>query len=418
MIVQDAIRSLKNNFGKAFFYWLTFVLTAMFIFIFFNISMSDAVGVTFINDSGSFATTLTVFVIAVCMVIIFFANDFFVKNKARDLAIRLICGAKYMQLAGYLLVQTFILLLIAIPAGIFLALFLIPVLNGLIALLSSEAFHIAIRLRAVVMTAIILVSVVFWTTYLNLAFAYRNSASSLLNERKVKIKFEFAALENMKISGRILQIVSAFLFLFPLVLFITAPQNSIGWTVMGMVGFLGCMKHILGPWLNKLLKHDLTDRPQMLAVLGFFRTDIQILRSSIILFIVTSTLLASVLVSRQMEPMEVLLTLLSYAVMSILLSLAIMFRYSTELSQRGRYFKSLSHLGYTGGDIRKIKRQEVTLFYIYVFVILGLYLGMMFLGLILKGMLAVSYAGILSLFVVIPLIVCWGATLYYYSLVS
>ena len=418
MIVQDAIRSLKNNFGKAFFYWLTFVLTAMFIFIFFNISMSDAVGVTFINDSGSFATTLTVFVIAVCMVIIFFANDFFVKNKARDLAVRLICGAKYMQLAGYLLVQTFILLLIAIPAGIFLALFLIPVLNGLIALLSSEAFHIAIRFRAVVMTAIILVSVVFWTTYLNLAFAYRNSASSLLNERKVKIKFEFAALENMKISGRILQIVSAFLFLFPLVLFITAPQNSIGWTVMGMVGFLGCMKHILGPWLNKLLKHDLTDRPQMLAVLGFFRTDIQILRSSIILFTVTSTLLASVLVSRQMEPMEVLLTLLSYAVMSILLSLAIMFRYSTELSQRGRYFKSLSHLGYTGGDIRKIKRQEVTLFYIYVFVILGLYLGMMFLGLILKGMLAVSYAGILSLFVVIPLIVCWGATLYYYSLVS
>ena len=390
----------------------------MFIFIFFNISMSDAVGVTFINDSGSFATTLTVFVIAVCMVIIFFANDFFVKNKARDLAVRLICGAKYMQLAGYLLVQTFILLLIAIPAGIFLALFLIPVLNGLIALLSSEAFHIAIRFRAVVMTAIILVSVVFWTTYLNLAFAYRNSASSLLNERKVKIKFEFAALENMKISGRILQIVSAFLFLFPLVLFITAPQNSIGWTVMGMVGFLGCMKHILGPWLNKLLKHDLTDRPQMLAVLGFFRTDIQILRSSIILFIVTSTLLASVLVSRQMEPMEVLLTLLSYAVMSILLSLAIMFRYSTELSQRGRYFKSLSHLGYTGGDIRKIKRQEVTLFYIYVFVILGLYLGMMFLGLILKGMLAVSYAGILSLFVVIPLVVCWGATLYYYSLVS
>ena len=116
--------------------------------------------------------------------------------------------------------------------------------------------------------------------------------------------------------------------------------------------------------------------------------------------------------------MEVLLTLLSYAVMSILLSLAIMFRYSTELSQRGRYFKSLSHLGYTGGDIRKIKRQEVTLFYIYVFVILGLYLGMMFLGLILKGMLAASYAGILSLFVVIPLIVCWGATLYYYSLVS
>ena len=40
MIIRDALRSLKNNFGKALFYWLTFVLTSMFIFLFFNIAMS------------------------------------------------------------------------------------------------------------------------------------------------------------------------------------------------------------------------------------------------------------------------------------------------------------------------------------------------------------------------------------------
>lgn len=416
MIVKDAVRSLRNNFGKAFFYWLTFVLTAMFIFIFFNISMSDAVGVTFINDSGSFATTLTVFVIAVCMVIIFFANDFFVKNKARNLAVRLICGAKYTQLAGYLLIQTFILLLIAIPAGIFLALFLIPVLNGIISAAAQPDFRITIRFSAVVMTALILVTVVFWTTYLNLAFAYRNSASSLLNERSIKIRIEFAALENMKISGRLMQIVSAFLFLFPLVQFYRSPENAIGWAVMGMAGFSGCMKYILGPWLNKLLKYDLSDRPQTLAVLGFFRTDIQILKSNIILFIVSSVLLASVLVSRQMNAMETLLTLLSYAVMSILLSLAVMFRYSTELSLRGKHFASLNHLGYTAGAIGRIRFREVTLFYVYVLAVLLLYLGNMFLGLILKGLLAASSAGILALFVVVPLFVCWIATLYYYRL--
>ena len=202
MIIKDAIRSLRNNFGKALFYWLTFVLTSMFIFIFFNISMSDAVGVTFINDKGSFATTLTVFVITICMIIIFFANDFFVKNKARDLAVRLVCGATYMQLAEYLLVQTFILLAIAIPAGILLALIAIPILNGIIAALAGTGLHITIRFSAVVMTTIILTTVVFWTTYLNLAFAYRNSASSLLNERSIKIQLEFPALANMKTSQK------------------------------------------------------------------------------------------------------------------------------------------------------------------------------------------------------------------------
>ena len=102
------------------------------------------------------------------------------------------------------------------------------------------------------------------------------------------------------------------------------------------------MKHILGPWLNKVLKDDYTDQPRLLAVLGFFRTDILIMKNNIILFIVSSVLLASILVSQQREPMEVLLTLLSYVVMSILLSLAIMFKYSTELSTRGKYFRSVN----------------------------------------------------------------------------
>lgn len=414
MILKDAIRSLRNNFSKAVFYWLTFVLTSMFIFIFFNISMSDSVGVTFINDEGSFATTLTVFVIAVCMVIIFFANDFFVKNKARDLAVRLVCGATYMQLAQYLLIQTFILLAIAIPAGILLALFLIPVLNGILFLL-SEGLQISIRFSAVVMTAIILVSVVFWTTYLNLAFAYRNSASSLLNERSVKIRLEFPALAGMKISGRFLQIVFGLLFIIPLGLFFIQPQSSIGWCVLGMVGFNGSLKHILGPWLNRLLRDDLSDRPQMLAVLGFFRTDILILKSNIILFIVCSVLLASILVSRQRAPMEILLTLLSYVVMSTLLCLAIMFKYSTELSARGSYFRSLSHLGYTSEDCRKIKLQEVSLFYLFVLLVVMLYLCSMFSALISAGMLEASAGGILILFVTVPMLVCWLATMYYYQ---
>ena len=57
MIIKDAFRSLINSFSKAFFYWLTFVLTSMFIFLFFNISMSDTVGVHWINNDNGIATT-------------------------------------------------------------------------------------------------------------------------------------------------------------------------------------------------------------------------------------------------------------------------------------------------------------------------------------------------------------------------
>ena len=33
----SALRSIKDDFSRSLFYWLTFVLTSMFIFLFFNI---------------------------------------------------------------------------------------------------------------------------------------------------------------------------------------------------------------------------------------------------------------------------------------------------------------------------------------------------------------------------------------------
>ena len=44
-----------------------------------------------------------------------------------------------------------------------------------------------------------------------------------------------------------------------------------------------------------------------------------------------------------------------------------------------------------------------------------LYLGNMFMALILNGMLQASYAGILMLFIIVPMLICCLTTLYYYN---
>ena len=74
-MLKSALRSIKDDFSRALFYWLTFVLTSMFMFLFFNLTYSDMVGVTFINSRNDIATFTSVLVISICMIVIFFAKN-------------------------------------------------------------------------------------------------------------------------------------------------------------------------------------------------------------------------------------------------------------------------------------------------------------------------------------------------------
>ncbi len=416
MIIRDALRSLKNNFGKALFYWLTFVLTSMFIFLFFNIAMSETVGVSFFYAQQDLALTVTIFVVAVCLIIIFFANDFFIKNKARDLALRLICGATYMQLASYLLVQTFLLLALAIPAGVILALILIPLLNAVISGMMQTAFTISLHFDAIVTTTIVLVSVVFWTTYLNLAFAYRNTAVNLLNDRKMTNPLAGITLdwERKKMSEKVKTIGGLILYLMPLIMFHFNTEAAVMFAILGMIGFHLVLNSLFIPLLDKIIHERKMDDPKAVARLGFIRTDLQILKNNVILFLVSCILLISMFISGAQKPMEVMLSLLSYVVMNILLSLAIMFRFQTEITSRKKYFRPLEQIGYVREDLKNVVFREVIFVYAFIIAMAAPYLISMFLALVNKGLMQWSTGGFLLICMILPLIFCCLVTLYYY----
>ena len=416
MIIRDALRSLKNNFGKALFYWLTFVLTSMFIFLFFNIAMSETVGVSFFYAQQDLALTVTIFVVAVCLIIIFFANDFFIKNKARDLALRLICGATYMQLASYLLVQTFLLLALAIPAGVILALILIPLLNAVISGMMQTAFTISLHFDAIVTTTIVLVSVVFWTTYLNLAFAYRNTAVNLLNDRKMTNPLAGITLdwERKKMCEKVKTIGGLIMYLMQLIMFDFNTEAAVMFAILGMIGFHLVLNSLFIPLLDKIIHERKMDDPKAVARLGFIRTDLQILKNNVILFLVSCILLISMFISGAQKPMEVMLSLLSYVVMNILLSLAIMFRFQTEITSRKKYFRPLEQIGYVREDLKNVVFREVIFVYAFIIAMAAPYLLSMFLALANKGLMQWSTGGFLLICMILPLIFCCLVTLYYY----
>lgn len=418
MIFASALKSLKRDFYRSFFYWLTFMLTTAFVFLFFCIAVSPAVGMTFRNSQGGLSVNVTFFAVFVCMVDVFFANDFFVRTKAKDLAVQLICGAGFSQLAGYLLIQTFLLLALAIPVGVVLALALRPLLEVLMTSWLQTQCVIPISGSAVSATLFVLLTLVFWTTYLNLSYAYRNNAYTLLNSQSIRSTgsvFNIAHTKKAaKISNDAAGVFALILWLAPMLGILNAPADAFVFALFGMTGFYLCCRHVFEPLLSAWLDRKAIDKPNQIAVLGFFRTDLSIMKVNVVLIVICSVVLISLMSAPSITSMEKVLMILAYQMMNVLLSLAILFRFGTEALNRKKYFQTMRHLGYLEKDLHHIIARETVSFYCFVAVSAAMYVCVILKALAGNGVLTGSLPGSLLMSLLLPLSVCMIATWLYY----
>ena len=246
---------------------------------------------------------------------------------------RLVCGATAYQLALYLLIQTTILLLIALPLGIFLAQLLIPFLNSVLSTYMQSEFIIGIHPQGNLLTTIILGMVIFWILMLNLSFALSTGAALMLNRSSMTRSSGSSLFYNAAISGKLKGALWLVLFLAPVVLFYINPNYIIVMSLISFVGFVKCVDQVFVPWISKRLK-KFDKQPEKMVYEGFVRVDLQLMKNNILLFMICAVLLTTALIVKQTPAIELMLYLLSYIVMNVLLSLSIMVKYSTELSVR------------------------------------------------------------------------------------
>ncbi len=411
-MLKDVISSLMHDKVRTFFCWITFTLTSMFIFLFFTVAMSDAVGVTMYQAKSDIPTILMVASVALCSVEIVFANDFFIKNKSKDLAIRLVCGATYTQNAGYLLLQTVMILVVALPVGILGGLVLLPVVNQILVSVLHSDISITLNSQSVLWAILVLGYVIFWTLLLNLSFSYRNSAAQLLNPNAMKK----AQSRTLNIGGKVgkgmIKIVHLAIFIAPILMFYYQTSLVLPCTIISLFGFVYVLNDFLFPFMDQWIYQKISNAESIISV-GFVRNDLNVLKFSILLFIVSCTLLISLLTSTSNVIYQVLV-LITYTAMNILLALSIMFKYANEMSDRPMKFKTLSHLGYLEEQKQRIIRKEVFLLYLFIVICILVYLVNIFMTLYLSGTLELKYMLILFIGSLIPVILCGMISWIYY----
>ncbi len=412
-MIFESLISMKNDLREVLFYWVTFFVTAMFIFLFHLVAMSDGIGVTIINSRNDLPTNLMIFSVILCSIDIVFANHFFVRKKAQQLASRLICGATFFQLARYLLFQTVLILVLAIPAGLACAIWLLPFLNRMIVLFLHSNFQIVLSDSAVLWTMIVLGYVVFWTLVLDISYTYRNSASELLKETKIEIPMEdFIEISN-HLPHTLLKYISLLVFLFPILGFYENEEKILTLSFISLVGFFTAIYYYVLPMIEKQI-HIHRNQASVIASLGFVRSDLKKLRLNIVLFLISAVILISMLSSAK-NAMEKTLVIMTYMTMSVLLSLGMMFQFSSDISGRIRYYRSLSNIGFTKRECRKVIRSEIGLLYGFVGIAALFYMLNIFGALLMNGMILLRDSLLLVMITVVPLGLCAVIHMLYYS---
>ncbi len=417
MIIRDAIRGLRYDLPRTFFYWFTFFLTSTFIYLFFNILMCDPQAKTFLTtaeDSG--ATFVIVAVVIICLACIQFANDFYVRAKGKDIAVRLICGATFTQIAGYLLTQTIIILLFALPPGILCAHLLMPVLTNVMQAKFQTDYVIRANPDAILMIVTILGMEIAWFTAVNMSYAYTNTAAVIMNKGTGITSKQGDSFGSL--TSKVPQLVKGFFWLAFLVLMTVLAFISeippIYSSLFGLLGLSGMINDLIIPWMKYDLDANSLNHPIKLAGKGFVKRDMLLLKNTIILLAATSALLFSLIVTRFDRPLQMVLFTMTYVVMCVLLSLMILFKNATEQTTREPYFNAMFRLGYMKSDLNRVIFNETSFFYGITALIAAGYSLLILLAMIYKGMITVQYSILLIIILLVPLFISYLINILWY----
>lgn len=402
-LIKLSLVSLKKDLSKSMFYFLTFLLTTIFIFSFFNLVFYPGANINLGKDDGTFVTPIAVFVIVIAMVCVFLANNFYVSHKGKEISIILMSGASVFQLGIYLFFQVFLIMILAIPLGLLLGYLLIPFVNMIFA--STFAYQgsmFYLSSQTLVATGAILLFEVFWCSLLNLGYCVRSTINSMMNQEN---QIDLSGIKGPAISHRLF---IACYFMPPVIfLFLKDSMSFLLFSLVGLIGIFGLIKKVLPDYIEKRQRNESLQDPVQLIALGFFHSDIQKVFGLLIIMLLSSIILTCVTVYTLNQPLVSMVALMSYISVMILMSLTIVFKIGMELNKRKKNFINLCRLGYSIEQLKQTIHLEMKLFYGLILVLPLVYQVIILLNLLFRQQVTLYFVMIIFVIQIVPVVISY-----------
>jgi hypothetical protein len=151
---------------------------------------------------------------------------------------------------------------------------------------------------------------------------------------------------------------------------------------------------------------------------GFLRQDLKYAGITIYLLLCDLMIVITMMFSRNNTSLEYLLVIVTYISISILQSLALMFRLETDISSREKQFVILSQVGVSAKEQKSIIQREVMMFYLLTGGLIALYGGTALYSLSRDSLITGGQMILLISSALIPVIVIAVLTYLYYLQVA
>ncbi|MFV0396070.1 MAG: FtsX-like permease family protein [Coprobacillaceae bacterium] len=374
-VLKNATRMLSKEYRKTIFYAITLVFATAITVIFLEIINDKNIKVLSLLDAesvGAIFTDMIGFIIIIfSIIVIIFSNGFYLRRKTKEISIVSISGYGMTKTGKYLIVQNFLIMLLALPFGLGLGYICSPfVSNYIYHTLQITSQHSTFSISLLVQVVVTIFSIVMIVTLIDAGYVYRNRVVDLL-----RMKDNTAIVRKGK--TKLPSIIFVIVYFLGVLMLITSPYDTTGYLVFAGIGSIStvCLLHWYFP--EKILQiktiKTVSDKYKMIA-LGSLENMIQSSKLLIFLMVISVTLLSTQMLTSYESESSGVVAFIAYIIVIIMLCVSLLYKYMMEAQGQKKQYQMLYVLGYTVKQLQVIVRKELFYYYGLLLLLPGIYM--------------------------------------------
>lgn len=405
-IFEYFMREKKKSLSLIGVVTASLVLLNMTLNMFYDITLNPPLDM--INSMSDFFITLfrlsIIFLfMVVCVYLIIYSTNYYNKVNSKILGILKIFGFSTTQIVVFFLTQVMIILAISFVLYTILSIILMPLLFKGIYWYLQQRYVFVQSMRTYFETIAFLFMVTLLMLFLEFRYIIQTPITHLIKNDEI-VSF------HVNFKSKFIKLLYILMFMYGFYVILTGDLtiNLVVPTGLCVFGINGIIKYVIPDVINKIIQRDNTCG-EMMVVLKNYVMLIKQMKSLITLSILVNvTIFMFIYIYYDAKGLFVEF-LMIFLFANILINYIVYQRMKIRRLDSKYTYQKLYALGYDTKMLAKNSKKEVLLFYITLFVSIGLYLLVFSLVAVVKHGIPVEYTTV-GLVYVIPLIFSWIIT--------
>lgn len=319
--------------------------------------------------SGIFTIMLSVLIIAICIMTIFFSHNFYLASKTKDIGIMLIGGCSSAKLLHFLIVQNFIVILIASPIGILAGMAAAPILNRMIyAQMQIDVSPLILPWSSAGYAFFTMLMISVWLVILDYGFVIRSaSLNDLLKER--------SKMKGRRMKSLLTRLTYSIIYIGSIGFILYYPVEDVNMIFMIYVGafiYFGAVnvfRYGIPEIMSYLQRKFFFANKHYLLSMANIQYSVANSSQLVTLVLLSTSILFYYLCKFQYDMATWLVVMFTYIVMLVLVITCIIYKLSNDALTKQPIYQRMLCIGYLKKDLKSVIKQEVYGFYLLIFLV-------------------------------------------------